>query len=205
MICARMSACLDAAPLLLLARHGLKYQGHLDLPPGEYALRVLVRCVRTGRSAVAGAAVTVPAASASAVLLPPLFPEPPGKWLLAREPAGRQRDVPSPFMMDGQPYVPAARPVVPKRGRIPVFVRGFNLPAGDAEIEAQVLSAAGEPVDAGRLWVGEKVPDAGGGFTVRARFESRWLEAGEYTLVITAPGTAGDKGASSSIRFVVDR
>jgi VWFA-related protein len=67
-----------------LKRHGLRLLAGLDLPPGEYDVRALVRNTVTGRWSITTAHLAVPAASASAIAAS--FVEPaPGDWLLARE------------------------------------------------------------------------------------------------------------------------
>ncbi|MFP5284316.1 MAG: VWA domain-containing protein, partial [Thermoanaerobaculia bacterium] len=66
-----------------LRKSGLKFFGHLDLPPGDYSVRVLVRNGATGVMGLRVATVQVPAfAAADPVLLPAFFPEPAGKWLI---------------------------------------------------------------------------------------------------------------------------
>jgi VWFA-related protein len=81
---------LKVEPRLLQA--GLKFFGHLELPPGSYKARVLVRNGRTGFHGLrvvslevpsfAGAAPSDPAAP---ILQPPFFPEAQGEWLVVRE------------------------------------------------------------------------------------------------------------------------
>ena len=98
----------------VLRQTGLKFFGHLDLLPGDYSVRVLVRNAVTGQTGLEVVPVTVPAfAEAGPVLLPPLFPEPPTRWVLVPEslPPGEARPE-YPFMQQQQPYVPASRPTV---------------------------------------------------------------------------------------------
>lgn len=183
-----------------LKQSGLKYWGHFDLPPGDYVVRVMVRDRRDGRHSLQRRPVTVPAADGSrSVLLPPMFPEAQGKWVLVREGADRQRDVPYPFMSGGQPYIPAAKPVVPAKGATPFYLQGLNLGA-DVELTGEVISADGTPAQGAELkWAEPTASD--GVYSVVAQLETKGLKPGEYTLVGTANGAAGPQ--SSSIRFVV--
>lgn len=184
-----------------LEQTGVKYWGHFDLPPGRYTARVMVRDQHDGRYTVKRHTMTVPSPETSdALLLPPLFPEPAGKWLLVREGEDRQRDVPYPFMARGQPYVPAARPVVPSEGSTPFHLRGFHL-SDQAGFQAMITSAEGRPVDAAALKLAPPTA-ASGSFSVAAELETRGLEPGEYTLIGRAVGAAGQR-PSCSIRFVV--
>jgi VWFA-related protein len=183
-----------------LKQSGLKYWGHFDLPPGEYVARIMVRDRRDGRHSLQRQRVSVPAADDGlSVLLPPMFPEAPGKWVLVREGEERQRDVPYPFMASGQPYIPAARPVVPARGATPFYLQGLNLGAG-VELTGEVLSAEGAAVKGAELTWAEPTKN-GGVYSVVAQLETNGLKSGEYTLVGTVTGVAGPN--SSSIRFVV--
>ncbi len=86
----------------VLKQRGLKFFGHFDLPPGSYSVRVLVRNARTGAHALRAVDVEVPTFAGGPALLPPLFPEPAGSWLIAREaqqPDDRQ--VAYPFLLPG--------------------------------------------------------------------------------------------------------
>src|SRR5947199_3547864 len=93
---------------------GIKLYGHLDLGPGRYVLRALVRNGATGESGLRVLALAVPAFErGEAALLPPLVADPPNRWLSLRaagDASGRQ--VAYPFMSGGRPFVPAARPLV---------------------------------------------------------------------------------------------
>ena len=100
-----------------LRQAGLKFFGHLDLPPGEYSLRTLVRNGVSGAYSLRVLPLTVPAFGKGPALLPPLFPDrAANRWMLVREaPRGPQVDYP--FMARQQPYVPASRPALAARRR----------------------------------------------------------------------------------------
>ena len=69
-----------------LIQTGLRFYGHLELPPGKYAARVLVRNGRTGQYGLKVVPVEVPAFEATASAPPPpFFTEAPGEWLVVRE------------------------------------------------------------------------------------------------------------------------
>ena len=188
-----------------LRQSGIKFFGHVDLPPGSYSLRVLVRNGITGAASLRVAALEVPAfAAASPVLLPPFFPEPPGRWMMVREaPRGEAKQVAYPFMQKNQPYVPAARPVV---GSEPAAVSlvGYGLAAGDLKAEALVLTRDGKEVGPGTLEVVGREGGGGGGGPDRlaATFQAPSLQPGEYLLRVTLTDGAG-KSQTSAIPFVV--
>jgi VWFA-related protein len=187
-----------------LRRSGIKFFGHLDLPPGAYSLRTLVRNGTTGASSLRVTPVTVPAyARGEAALLPALFPEPPGRWVMVREtqkPGAPQ--VPYPFMLKDQPYIPSSRPVLAPGQAAAVVLQGYNLAAGDLKAEAKVLSADGKELPGGALKLAEK---EGGGATplrVAATFQPPALQPGEYELRVTLTDGAG-KSETSTARFAV--
>lgn len=187
-----------------LRQSGLKFFGHLELPPGDYNVRVLVRNGTTGASGLRVVPVTVPAVSegrtAGPVLLPPFFPEPPGKWLMVREnPRGEQQQAPYPFMLKQQPYIPASLPVLAPGQEAQVALVGYNLGAGDLKLAAKVLTADGKEVGPGELKVVERengpAPDR-----LVAAFKPP-QQPGEYRLVVTLAGAAGN--VETSAPFVV--
>ncbi len=185
----------------VLQQTGIKYWGHFDLPPGQYTARVMVRERATGQYTLARRALTVPVFDNSeALLLPPMFPEDPAKWVMVREGENRRRDVPYPFMAGGQPYIPAVKPVVPARGKTPFYLQGLNL-AGDVDFAGEVTSAEGAPVKGAALKMTQPTA-AGGVHSVTAQLETAGLEPGEYNLLGRATDAAGQPH-SCSIRFVV--
>ncbi|MFP5284836.1 MAG: VWA domain-containing protein, partial [Thermoanaerobaculia bacterium] len=69
-----------------LLQAGLRFYGHLELPPGKYTARVLVRNGRTGFHGLRVVPLEVPSfAAAGPVPSPPFFPEAKGEWLVVRE------------------------------------------------------------------------------------------------------------------------
>jgi len=190
----------------LLDRTGLKFFGHLDLPPGDYSLRVLVRNAGNGDYGLSSEPLSVPAFDRSpAVLLPPFFAENPGRWLMVRESArAGEREVPYPFMVRDRTYVPALRPALAAAQDVAVALVGYNLPPGALEARATVLSADGRDLGRGDLTLGgRQAPDEGGAERLTATFRApRGLEPGEYRLkiaLVDARGVAHDSAA----RFVV--
>lgn len=180
---------------------GLKYWGHFDLPPGNYTARVMLRDRKDGRYTLKRQAVFVPEfENHGSVLRPPMFPEPPDKWLLARETEERQRQVEFPFMASGQPFIPAVKPVIPAKGSTAFIFQGVNLADG-ATFDGEVKSAEGTTVQGAVFKMAEPTTD-GGVQSASAQLETQGLAPGEYTLIGTTTGATGEP-QTSSIRFVV--
>jgi len=187
-----------------LKQSGLKFFGHLDLPPGKYTVRTLVRNGATGAYGLRVIPLEVPAfAQAGPVLLPPFFPEAPGKWLMIREQVqGPQPNIPYPFMLKDQPYIPASMPVLGAGQEAQVSLVGYNLGAGDVQIKTQVFGADGREVAPGEIKVlGRESGGANGPDRLVATFRAPALQPGEYTLRVTL--SAGGQADTSSARFVV--
>ncbi len=191
-----------------LRQTGFKYWGDFELRPGEYVARVVVRNSQTGASAVKTTPFRVPEmAGGEMTLLPPLFPEPPGKWLLAREQntADQVHGFDYPFMHQGQPYIPAAKPVVASGGEAAVSLVGYNLASGSLRIAGQLYGLSGEPIDGIELVIDER-RDTGDPAVeqIAGRLRTSGLAAGEYRLVVTVTDPATGASEESEIPVVVE-
>ncbi|HXT51149.1 MAG TPA: VWA domain-containing protein, partial [Thermoanaerobaculia bacterium] len=185
-----------------LRQTGLKYFGHLSLPKGKFAVRTLVRNAATGATSLRVSEIEVPAfAGGEATLLPPLFPEPPGRWVMVRQALQEgEAQPPYPFMLGGAPFIPASRPVLAAGQPVDVVLQGYNLAAGDVTAKAEVLGVDGTPQPGGGLELGKQ---SGGTMrVVSGKFTSPQLQPGEYRLRVTVTDAAG-KSATSTGAFTV--
>jgi VWFA-related protein len=191
-----------------LRRGGLKFYGHLDLPPGEYNVRVLVRNGATGAYGLRSQPLVVPAfGEPAAVLLQPFFPEAPGRWVMVKEaPRPKQQEPPPPypFVIQDRAYVPASLPVVPAGQEVAMALVGYHLPAGAFQGRARLLAADGKDLGEGELKLGRREsPDAEGQERLMATFRPpRDFGPGEYQLVIVLTDAQGGAHQSAA-RFVV--
>lgn len=171
-----------------LRRSGLKYWGHLDLAPGSYRLRVMARNLRTGEHGARSLDLVVPDFPAGRpTLLPALVPEDPAHWVLIREDAAQQRDVPYPFLVGGAPILPAARPVLPRKGTTRVVLQGFHL--ADAALTARLLDAAGRPADGATFAIDAPTAGEGGVVVADSTLTTSGVAPGAYRLEWSAGGT----------------
>ncbi|MDX1644092.1 MAG: VWA domain-containing protein [Thermoanaerobaculia bacterium] len=190
-----------------LARRGLKYYGHLDLPAGDYLIRVLARNAQTGRTGVKAVPMSIPVyAEGDPVLLPPFFPEPPAKWHLARETESRyQQSVVYPFTVNGEPYVPAAKPQLKRNQRAEVCLVAYNLSDGALEVDGRIVSPEGELVEseASIVLVERTVTGIDGLDKLLATFRPRGLAAGQYLLEVSLTDPQRGETRQNSIPFTV--
>ncbi|HJX28219.1 MAG TPA: VWA domain-containing protein [Thermoanaerobaculia bacterium] len=185
-----------------LGRTGIKYYGHLDLQPGDYRVRVLVRNMETGRTGSESVPLAVPTYSkAEPHLLPPLFMEAEQGWLMIREREGEKQQTASvvyPFTVKGEPYVPTARPVLDAEKEVSLCLVGYNLGKGDLRVEGTVLARDGKALDGGRLALVERTATGISGLDkVLATFNPVGLSAGSYVLQVAVRDGNGLREASS--------
>ena len=182
-----------------IRQSGIKYWGHFDLDPGTYSARVLLRNDVTGRRALATAVLQVP--GDGPVLQPPLFPEPPTKWLLLREdPSEQRQDVAFPFLRGGEPFIPAAKPEVTAGGETPISLVGVNLSAGPVSVRTQVFRLNGEQVaDGGDVILAPNAAASSSLSQLSGTFVAgKQLASGDYTLVVTVTDENNDQHSSST-------
>jgi VWFA-related protein len=192
-----------AAPAL--RQSGVKFFGDVDLLPGKYSLRVLVRNGITGASSLRVVDLEVPSfAKGDTALLPPFFPEPAGRWLMTREnqePGQPQK--PYPFMQKDQPYIPASKPVLAAGQEAAVSLVAYNLGTGDLKADAKVMTLDGKEVGTGQIKVlAREGGGAAGPDRLAATFRPPSLQPGEYVLQVTVSNGDG-KTETSTTRFVV--
>ncbi len=190
----------------VMTEGGLKYYGHLNLAPGEYLVRVLVRNAETGRTGVETVAVKVPKyADQDPQVLPPFFLEDPGQWVLVRESEDRGRDsVVYPFTVNGEPYIPAARPVLRPHDKAEVCMVAYNLKEGELEITSRVLDHLGAVVEGGKVALIERtVTGIDGLDKLLVSFNPRGLRTGDYTLELSVAGGAPSDMSAKTVAFSV--
>ncbi|MEM6455825.1 MAG: VWA domain-containing protein [Acidobacteriota bacterium] len=170
-----------------LRARGVKVYAHVDLVPGDYTLRVLVRHGADGRSTLRVNAVDVPDFTVEAArLLPPMVAESPAQWLLVREPTERRGEGdPFPFLHGQNPYMPAAAPSLPARGAIDIAALAYGV--GDpVRATGRLLDAAGQPIDgvAFDLLGARAAPDSPGQVQLDLRLDVDGVAPGDYVIEV---------------------
>jgi len=189
---------------------GLKYYGHVDLPAGEYRVRILVRDIESGRTGVQSAALSIPAYEAGEpALLPPFFIDSRGGWLMVRErtakEAGKQAVV-YPFTVNGEPYIPAALPALGGGEQAKLCLVAYNLGAGNIALQGKVVGADGVPLAGGSLELVARTSTGVSGLDkLLATFKPTGLEAGRYTLQVAVTDPRTGRRGLSSVPFQVLR
>ncbi len=180
-----------------IERSGLKYIGDLDVPPGEYFLRALVRNAATGEVGLRSILLTIPDFSQrSGLLLPPLLPEPAGAWVVARG-AGTVSDPPV-FSMD---TLPSARPILAPSVRTPVRIAAWK---AEGESRVEVRRPGGARVASFPLEITGREASAIPGLEIlTGSFEPKGVEEGVYEIRALPAEGHGDDAALLSTSFVL--
>jgi VWFA-related protein len=127
-----------------LRESGIKYYATLSLPEGTYAIKTLVRVPQTERKGYARVDIVVPKIDDVAVL-PPMFVEEPGRWLMVKGGSHDETNAGYPFEINGESFIPSAS-VLMKKGEpreFAVFV--YNATPEEVAWEATLRDGMGLP------------------------------------------------------------
>jgi tetratricopeptide (TPR) repeat protein len=158
---------------------GLKFIGRFVLPPGDYALRVMVRNQRTRAFFMSWSLMTLLSGEdPSPQLLPPIFPDDDAGWVVARQ-SGTAAVV---ELGDGAAIVPAARPVLLEDRSLELWLGGGGWDE-NARVGVRLLNDLGRTVS--EPVVTFAGPSVGDFAFRRATLTPVDLPPGTYTLVVT--------------------
>lgn len=190
-----------------LEAKGVKFFGDLELAPGDYTIRVLVRDGQDGRSLTRTLPLTVPElGSGQFAIAPPLFPETSGDWLVVQEAAGaEERQARSfPFLRNGNPYLPSAKPVIPAQGQVEFVLMAYNMGSGGAPLATEFIKADGERIEGPTVSFVERETVANPAITqLVLALQPNGIPAGDYRMVTTMKPAEGGDEVTASIPFVV--
>ncbi|HEX6862818.1 MAG TPA: hypothetical protein VF414_08385, partial [Thermoanaerobaculia bacterium] len=128
---------------------GVKFVGMVAMPAGAGSLRVLVVDPDTLRYSLRVLPLTVPSAAAGPVLLPPLFSDPRGRWVLARpaESEGLERSL-APLLVDEGWGLPSSLPLLAggRTRRVALLGRGLPAEADEARVTLEIRTEAGKQI-----------------------------------------------------------
>jgi VWFA-related protein len=188
-----------------LATTGLRFFGHLDLDPGAYAVRVMVKDKRSGATAVEVVPLQVPEFDqVHLAVMPPLVPEGVDRWVSVRESPERAalRSVDYPFLFKTQPFVPAVRPVFQPEQVVAVSLVALTSGSGPLEVSSLILAEDGAPLPGTFLRVLERESASQSGLErLIAAFEVPNLPGGNYALVVTMSDPGSGEVESGSLEF----
>lgn len=186
------------------------FYGELDLPPGEYQVRALVRNVDDGRVTLRNTRVRVPEATAGApTLLEPIFAdvvdrgaEESGTRILVRDVAGGEG---YPFTFGGSRFLPRVGPALAQNAETTVISRGLwsEAPQG---LQALVFDRNGFPAPGASVrFLGLDEASGGAVRQLALAFRPAGLPPGDYQLRLVFKDSGGGTVSSPPAPFrVVD-
>jgi VWFA-related protein len=190
---------------------GIKFYGTLSLPPGEYTVRTLVRNGNSGRSSVTATRLQVnQVPGVAAVVLPPFFREPAGRWIMVKAPP--RPDAPTraaeyPFALEGESYIPSAMPTIDSGATADVVVATYNFGGAEKPEPLQIYSeitgpdGKSRPVEVQVVKRSDK--ERSGGRAMLLSFKPEGLAAGHYVLKVRISDRVSRKSSEASTDFEV--
>lgn len=182
---------------------GLSFYGTLQVPPGQYTLKLMIQEPESGGAGVQFLDVVVPPRDARlGFLLPPVVMDDPARWLGMEMGASRTGRAAFPFSVEGRAFLPRTSFSVQSgtTERLAVIAyepgRGTD-PASGIDIQSSVTDAAGKQAPAGALRIDGVHRDADGRRTYVLGYTPQGLAPGEYTLRIGV-GESGSRLESFS-------
>ena len=159
---------------------GVRYYGTLSLPPGQYAIKSLVRTGDTDRRGFARTDVIVARAHEMAMGTPIPIDEDP-KWLLVRGTSAHAAGA-YPFTVSGQDYIPSASVVAGQPRKVAVYV--FGMRPNDFTFQtAPKTKLLGALESNGSTTLVLQVDDAGGATTLDVTIQKKGTAASQTARV----------------------
>lgn len=177
---------------------GISLFGTLNMPPGRYTVRLMVREQESGRSGAQFLDVNLPPHDPNrGFLLPPMVVDEPGSWLTLEMGKGQTGRAARPFEVDGQPFVPRATFQLKSGQAQKVVLIAYEPslrgdPAADIQIRSSLTDKDGQQVPAGFLRVQKVLNDGAGRRTYLLGYTPEISLPGDYTLRVGL-GEAGSR------------
>jgi len=187
---------------------GLKYYGELELPPGEYRLRVLVRNFQSKSAGLREIRLTVPEPSVAAAF--PLFDAPAARdaWLPVRTwgEGPFAEEEPYPLVAENRALRPTARPVVVAGRKAQIWTLAEALPAGRLRAAIELVGENEEVTRVDAELVGRHpLPGLGAGLElIELSFEPPELTPASYPLRVAFQGGGVELTSGELPVFVLD-
>jgi VWFA-related protein len=186
-----------------LRRTGLKYYGTLTLPPGDYTMKTLVRVVESGMNGFHRVPLHVPTPGEPS-LLPPLFFEEPGKWIMLKGASKAEENLTYPFMIAGESFIPTPHPVLTNERSHKLALFTYNVPAEQMRLSAIIRDEAGKSRNARLTLVGRTSPDEHGSVKLLLEFVPEQLASGNYMFDVTMQRSDQERAETVSIPVRVE-
>ena len=181
---------------------GIKFSGEMELFPGEYSLRVLVRRSGTEHVGVRVIPLEVPGSEApKPMLLAPLIADGSDAWLELREVRGRNASAREPFSFLSTP--PAAKAVIPPDQEVRFRMLAYDLESVGSNVEVELSHPAGHRVAGVEAQVSSySAPTEQGYRVLEGKFRSDGLLNGDYRMKVVLEN-GGERLSSGALPVLV--
>lgn len=169
---------------------GVRYVGALNLPPGAYAVKALLRVEETGRIGLVHTGLNVPEYGAAAVL-PPVVAADAGQWVTLVSPT-RGAVATSLLTLGEQAFIPRKQAEITSRDQpqqIALLLRG--VPLENLAITPVLVAADGSSQPAPLKLAGRTSPDEHGVVKLLFRLDPTAIAQGTYDLRFTVASAGG--------------
>jgi len=183
-----------------LRKSGIRYIGALRLPPGEYAVKALVRVDDTGRMGFLRSDVTVPTFRAKSVIAPIALGDPTQGITLVNPVRGQ--DAAAVLSIGGQPFVPKSNAIFANATDQRIVLLLYQMPAEDLGVTPAIVGPDGTSKEATLKLVGRTSADPSGVSRLVFDFKPEGLAQGQYTLRFTVTPKGGTP-AIASLPFTI--
>lgn len=164
-----------------LAATGVKFYGALNLPPGDYDVKALVRVAQSGRVGFERLSVHVPDFTQPSLLLPFIVGEE-GQWIMAKAAPRRPADLDYPFTIASESFIPQAAATMTADGAYEVALFGYHINPEGLQLSVNVQDQSGAQRPANVTLVGRTPSGAPGPAKFLFNFKPAGLAAGAYAL-----------------------
>ena len=169
-----------------LKKSGVKYYGTLSLPPGDYAIKTLVRIPQATLDGFKRVDLTVPDFSKPSVTPPVAMDQTGGGWLMVRG-SKPDQSYEYPFAVASQSFVPGIVSGTPQR--LALFL--YHVDPKDIALNVTLKTPDGSSRPAKVSIVGVTAPDAAAGSQMVLELKTDGLAAGKYALDLSVKAKSG--------------
>ena len=167
---------------------GVRYFGTLRVPPGQYAVKALVRVDESGRVGFIRSELNVPAFDAATILPPVAFVDL-DNWIMLAAPS-RGDDYAYPFAAGDAKYIPQRPATMKQDGEYKLALFLYRVPLDNLQVNPTV-NTNGATAAADLKLMGRTSADERGGVKLLFNFKPSGLPAGEHELRFNVKSSDG--------------
>jgi VWFA-related protein len=198
-----MGLDLDRSGPLLLSS-GLKFWGELALDAGDYRLRILVRNSQVGSIHAESLALSVPGGAEDPTLLPPLFPDRPGSWMLGRVQDRSPSILENRFSCTGERALPDLRPTLHSDAVNQLCLIVYGWASDELTATAELREPSGSAVGTVEVKIAGREMSGDDALQLLAQVSPNGVPPGIYDLQVKLASGAVETTSSLPVRVAAE-